>query len=170
VTRESALEQSREMTPVEGTIDVAIPADALWASFLRSKRWPQWNRCFYWVHNRELALGRRLIWAFQPIRPRYLYKMFAIAKIVELDAAKRRVTWAVTAMPGFYARHTYHVDDLGGGRSRFGSWEQAMGLQIRVTSTRRFWTAHFTFVKDRSLEGAKRLEAIYARDGSLNAI
>ena len=66
-------------------------------------------------------------------------------------------------MPGI---HT-HVEDLGDGRSRFGSWEQAMGPQARFGPTKKFWTAHFTFVKDRSLEGAKELEEIYKREGEI---
>jgi glyoxylase-like metal-dependent hydrolase (beta-lactamase superfamily II) len=92
--------------------------------------------------------------------------MFAVANIVEVEKDKK-VTWEVTALPGFYARHTYHVEDLGDGRSRFGSWEQAMGAQIRFAPTKKFWTAHFTFVKDRSLEGARHLEEVYKREGKI---
>jgi hypothetical protein len=65
-----------------------------------------------------LVAGRKLIWAFQPIRWYYLYKMFAIANIVNVES-QSKVTWEVTALPGFYARHTYHMEDLGNGRSRF---------------------------------------------------
>jgi glyoxylase-like metal-dependent hydrolase (beta-lactamase superfamily II) len=42
-----------------------------------------------------------------------------------------------------------------------------MGAQIRFSQTKRFWIAHFTFVKDRSLEGARHLETIYKRDGKI---
>jgi glyoxylase-like metal-dependent hydrolase (beta-lactamase superfamily II) len=118
------------------------------------------------VRNRDLRLGDKLVWAFEPIRPRYLYKMFATANIVELEPG-RKVTWEVTVLPGFYARHTYHVADLGGGRSRFGSWEQATGAQLRFAPTKKFWVTHFTFVKDRSLAGAEGLEAAYKRDGRI---
>ena len=45
--------------------------------------WPRWTKCFFWARNRDLQLGQKLIWAFQPIRWYYLYKMFAIANIVE---------------------------------------------------------------------------------------
>jgi len=166
-SRKEALDNSNEMAPVQGTVDVDVPITVLWEAFAHANWWPRWNKCFFWAHNRDLIEGQRLVWAFQPIRWYYLYKMFAIANIVEVEKEKK-VTWEVTAMPGFYARHTYHMEDLGGGRSRFGSWEQAMGSQIRAGLTRRFWIAHFTFVKDRSLEGAKMLESIYRHDGRIS--
>ena len=55
------------------------------------------------------------------IKPWYLYKMSATEKIVDVEEHKK-VTWEVIAFPGMYARHTYHVEDLGNGRTQFGSW------------------------------------------------
>jgi len=165
--RKSALEASREMEPVQGTVEVDVPTPVLWGTFAHANWWPRWNKCFFWVHNRELVAGSKLLWVFQPIKWWYFYKMFAIANIVELEK-ERKVTWEVTALPGFYARHTYHMEDLGNGRSRFGSWEQGMGAQIRFALSHRFWIAHFTFVKERSLEGALELERIYRRDGRIS--
>lgn len=164
-TREQRLAESHDMEPVQGTVDVDIPAATLWSYFRRPNLWPRWNRCFFWARNRQLELGRQLIWCFQPIRPWYPYKMPAIAKMVELEEG-RKVTWEVSALPGFYARHTYHVEDLGGGRSRFGSWEKATGWSFRLMKW--FWVAHFTFVKDRSLEGARSLAETYAKTGCLD--
>src|SRR5437879_6804637 len=92
--------------------------------------------------------------------------MFAIATIVELEARKK-VTWEVTALPGFYARHTYHMEDLGDGRSRFGSYEKAMGWSFHLFSW--FWIPHFTFVKDCSLDGARTLERVYRAQGRLDS-
>ena len=166
LARKEALLSSTEMAPVQGTVDVAVPIDTLWEAFTHANWWPRWNKCFFWAHNRDLQLGQKLIWAFQPIRWWYLYKMFAIANIVELHDG-RKVTWEVTALPGFYARHTYHMEDLGDGHTRFGSWEQAHGAQIRFPLTKKFWVAHFTFVKDRSLDGARTLEAVYKREGKI---
>lgn len=166
IAKKEALLASPEMSPIQGTVDVDVPAAVLWETFARPDLWPRWNRCFFWVSNRDLVLGEKLVWVFEPIRPWYLYKMFATAKIVELVPG-RKVTWEVTVLPGFYARHTYHLEDLGGGRSRFGTWEQAMGGLIRLAPTKAFWVAHFTFVKDRSLEGARSLEEIYKRDGAI---
>jgi len=65
-----------------------------------------------------------------------------------------------------YARHTYSLEQCSDGRSAFSSWEQAMGRGFRAT--RRFWLAHFRFVRDRSLEGAQLLEEIYRREGRLD--
>jgi glyoxylase-like metal-dependent hydrolase (beta-lactamase superfamily II) len=166
LSKKDALAASTEMTPVQGTVDVDIPVSVLWEAFRHANWWARWNNCFYWAHNRDLVLGKKLIWCFQPIRWWYPYKMFAISNIVEVEKEKK-VTWEVTALPGFYARHTYHMEDLGDGRSRFGSWEQAMGAQIRFAPTKKFWTAHFTFVKDRSLEGARYLEDVYKREGKI---
>lgn len=166
LARKRALLSSTEMAPVQGTVDIDVPVSVLWEAFNHANWWPRWNKCFFWVHNRNLILGKKLIWAFGPIRWWYLYKMFAIANIVELKK-ERKVTWEVTALPGFYARHTYHMEDLGDGRTRFGSWEQAHGAQIRFPLTRKFWVAHFTFVKDRSLQGAKDLEQVYRREGQI---
>jgi glyoxylase-like metal-dependent hydrolase (beta-lactamase superfamily II) len=156
--RIAELAASTDMEPVHGTIDLDIPADTLWRAFDRPWLWPRWNECFFWVRNRRLRLGDRLVWCFEPIKAGYLYKMPAIARIVELEEG-RKVTWEVTALPGFYARHSYTIEDLGNGRSRFGSWEKACGRGFRLT--RGFWLRHFTFVKNRSLEGARALEVLH---------
>lgn len=166
LAKKEALLSSTDMAPVEGTVDVDVPVGVLWEAFTHADWWPRWNKCFFWARNRDLKLGDKLVWAFEPIRPWYMYKMWAVANIVEL-VPERKVTWEVTALPGFYARHTYHMEDVGGGRTRFGSWEQAMGHQIKTPSVKKFWVAHFTFVKDRSLEGAKRLEEVYKREGKI---
>lgn len=156
--------QSSDMDPVAGTIDIRVPLDDLWELFTRADLWPRWNRCFFWAFNRELTTGKLLVWCFEPIRWWYLYKMFAIAKIIDVEP-RSHVTWEVSVLPGFYAHHTYHMEDLGDGRTRFGSWEKATGWSFRLM--RRFWLAHFTFVKDRSLEGGRTLERIYASEASL---
>jgi hypothetical protein len=155
-----------EMAPIAGSVEVAVPADVLWECFRHASLWPRWNACFYWVRNRDLVLGADLVWVFEPIRPRYPYKMPAIARIVEV-VPRRRVTWEVTGLPGFFARHTYHVDPVGDDRSRFGSWEQAAGPSFRVL--RAFWLAHFAFVRDASLAGARHLETIYQREHELTS-
>lgn len=119
----------------------------------------------FWVRNRDLLLGQELIWVFEPIRWWYLYKLPAHARIVELEA-QGKVTWEVTFIPGFYARHTYSMEDLGAGRTRFSTWEKATGFSFRLL--RIFWLAHFVFVKERSLEGAQALETVYRQNGSLD--
>ncbi len=162
----AALMASTDMVPVQGTVDVDIPIATMWASFVHSNLWPRWNKCFFWAKNKELVLGQHLIWTFQPIKPWLPYKMWAIANIVEL-IPQQKVTWEVVALPGMYARHTYHMEDLGNDRTRFGSWEQGMGWGFRPM--RWFWLKHFTFVKDESLKGAVALEAQYKRTGALNA-
>ena len=156
---------STDIVPIQGTVDVDIPIETLWASFAHANYWPRWNQCFFWARNRDLVKGQHLIWVFQPIKPWLPYKMWSIANIVELEP-QNKVTWEVTALPGMYARHTYHVEDLGNGRTRFGSWEQGMGPGFRLT--RWFWIKHFTFVKDESLKGALRLEQQYKKTGALN--
>jgi len=156
---------SHEMEPIAGTVEVDIPIDKLWECFRRADLWPRWNACFRSARNRDLVRGEKLVWVFNAIRWWYPYLMPASANIVEAEP-RTKVTWEVTVLPGFFARHTYHMEDLGNGRSRFGSWEQAMGWSFRLF--RRFWLAHFTFVKDRSLEGAKRLERIYRDTGKLD--
>jgi pimeloyl-ACP methyl ester carboxylesterase len=56
--------------------------------------------------------------------------------------------------PGLHAFHSYLFAEgpLG---SQFGSWEIAEGWLYRAT--RRFWLAHFRFVRDASIEGAAAL-------------
>src|SRR6266849_1475159 len=165
--RSQKLSTSNDMVPVEGFVEVDIPADKLWRLFARPKLWPRWNRCFVWAYNTTLVKGEHLLWCFGPIKRWYPYVMPAIANIVELEPG-RKVTWEVTALPGFYAHHTYSVDPLPGDRSRFGSWEKATGASF--SRMKRFWLAHFNFVKDRSLEGVRALETIYRREGSLYSI
>ena len=164
VDKSQMLEQSAD-TPVAGTVDVAIPIDVLWACFTHTNLWPRWNPCVFWVRNHDLVLGQELIWVFEPIRWWYIYKLPARARIVELQT-KHKVTWEVTFIPGFYARHTYSMEDLGDDRTRFGSWEKAAGPSFRPLKT--LWLAHFVFVKDRSLAGVQRLEATYRRTGNLD--
>ncbi len=148
-----------------GTVDVAIPIDVLWACFTHVNEWPRWNPCMFWVRNHDLVLGRQLIWVFEPIRWWYLYKLPARARIVELET-QRKVTWEVTFIPGFYARHTYSMEAVGDNHTRFGSSEQSMGPIFRLLQ--RFWLAHFAFVRDQSLIGVQALEASYRRAGNLD--
>ena len=161
-----SLDRSTDMTPVTGTVDLAIPVSELWECFTHANHWPRWNPCMFWVQNQNLILGQQLVWAFAPIRWWYLYLLPGVAKIVEVEP-NRKVTWEVTALPGFYARHTYFVEDLGKDCSRFGSWEKAMGPTFRLFQW--FWIAHFVFVKDQSLAGAQELEAHYQRSGKLES-
>ncbi len=128
--------------------------DQVWRLFADVAGWSGWNGCISGarvVPGGRLAAGATLVWAFRPIRRRYLYRLPAIARLVVVEP-EREVTWEVTALPGFHARHTYSFADLGGGRSRFGSWEQASGPLYR--GLRRFWTAHFRFVCEESVAGA----------------
>ncbi len=159
------LDESNDMSPVHGTVDLDVPADVLWQCFRNASLWPRWNPCMFWARNRDLVLGQKLIWAFEPLRWWYFYKLPGVATLIEVEE-NRKVTWEVTIMPGFYARHTYSIEDLGDGRSRFGSWEKAMGPLFRALKF--FWVGHFIFVKDRSLQGARLLEAIYQRAGQLD--
>ena len=93
--------------PVEGAVEVPVPIDRLWEIFMDVPSWPDWNRCIWRsrVRGGELRLGATLVWAFNPIRPAYLYKLPASAKIVEFEPHDR-VTWEVKA-PGFHALHSY---------------------------------------------------------------
>lgn len=154
------------MPPVHGTVDINVPADVVWHCFRQANLWPRWNPCMFWVQNRDLVPGEKLIWAFEPLRWWYFYKLPGVATLVEVET-NRHVTWEVTVMPGFYARHTYTIEDLGDGRTRFGSWEKAMGPMFRALKF--FWVAHFIFVRDQSLKGAQTLEQIHAQAGTLNA-
>jgi glyoxylase-like metal-dependent hydrolase (beta-lactamase superfamily II) len=164
-TKVEILTSSEDMTPVHGYVDVDVPIEILWENFTHPNIWHCWNDCFFWVFNGELELGKQLIWCFQPIRRWYFYKMPAIAKIIELEPLQK-VTWEVTILPGFYARHTYYMEDLGNGRTRFGSWEKATGWSFRLMKW--FWIPHFVFVKDSSLEGTRLLEKTYLHHGVLH--
>jgi hypothetical protein len=144
--------------PIEGSVELPIPVATLWRHFRVPRTWPRWNECFWvaGVRGGVVVEGRHLVWAFQPIRPAYLYKLPAVARLVEV-VPERRVTWEVTALPGFHARHTYWMEPLGEKNCRFGSWEVAEGPIYGLM--RGFWLAHFRFVRDESLEGASRLAA-----------
>jgi hypothetical protein len=165
-TTTEELMQSTDMEPVHGTVDVDIPADVLWECFRHANWWPRWNACMWWALNDDLVLGQQLIWAFEPLQWWYLYRLPGMATLVEVEPG-RKVTWEVTVLPGLFARHSYTIEELGNGRSRFGSWEQAMGPSFRALNF--FWLAHFVFVKDESLKGAQRLEEIYKQSGAIDA-
>jgi len=139
--------------PIEGTTEVGIAVEDMWEAFANVPGWPDWNPCMAWarVTGGKLKEGATLYWAFRPIRRRYLYRMPAVAKIIECKP-QQKVTWEVSA-PGFHARHSYLFEPLGPESSRFGSWEVAEGPSYRLM--RRFWLAHFRFVCDQSLAGAR---------------
>jgi hypothetical protein len=141
--------------PIEGTTQVSLTVERIWDAFADVHAWRNWNPCIAWarVSGGELKEGATLYWAFKPIRPHYLYRMPAVAKIVECDP-QRKVTWEVSA-PGFHAHHSYLFEPLPPDSSRFGSWEVAEGQAYRLM--RRFWLAHFRFVCDQSLAGARAL-------------
>ena len=134
-----------------------MPVERLWQVFIDVPSWPRWNRCIWRsrVRGGELRLGATLVWAFNPIKARYLYKMPAAAEIVEFQP-EQRVTWEAR-LSGFHALHSYRFAALGSDRCRFGSWEVAQGAAYRAT--RRFWLAHFRYVCRESLEGARSLAA-----------
>jgi len=141
--------------PIAGSVELAMPVEALWQAFLDVPRWRDWNPCIWRsrVRGGELREGATLVWVFNPIRRAYPYKMPATAAIVEFEPCDR-VTWEVAA-PGFHAVHSYRFAEAGPGRCRFGSWEVAEGAVYRAT--RRFWLAHFRYVCRASLAGAATL-------------
>jgi hypothetical protein len=139
--------------PVEGSIDLEAPLDQVWRLFEDVAGWRSWNPCIAVARARPtgtLIEGSRLWWAFKPIRRRYLYRLPVVARLVVVVPA-REVTWEVSFLPGFHARHTYSFQDLGDDRCRFTSWEQAHGPAYGLL--RPFWRAHFRFVRDASLTG-----------------
>lgn len=139
--------------PIEGAIDVDMSLTDLWRFFADVSGWPTWNACFWWARG-ELKAGTTLYWFFNPVRPRYLFRLPVIARLTEC-IPERVVTWEVTALPGFRARHTYRFESLGPNRCRFSTWEIAEGPLYRIL--RRYWLAHFRFVCSSSLEGARSL-------------
>jgi hypothetical protein len=141
--------------PVQGSTEVAMPVERLWAVFVDVPGWPSWNPCFWRssVKGGELREGATLRFAFNPIKSSYLYKLPASAEIVEV-VPNDRVTWEVSA-PGFHALHSYRFARVDAERSRFGSWEVAEGPSYRAL--RRFWLSHFSYVCRESLAGARTL-------------
>jgi polyketide cyclase/dehydrase/lipid transport protein len=141
--------------PIAGSVVLELPVERLWEIFLDVPGWARWNPCIWRssVRGGELREGATLVWAFNPIRRAYLYKMPATAEIVEFEPHDR-VTWEVGA-PGFHALHSYRFAAAGEGRCRFGSWEVAEGPAYRAM--RRFWLAHFRYVCRESLTGAQSL-------------
>ena len=81
-------------------------------AFLDVPGWPSWNPCIWRsrVRGGVLREGTTLIWAFNPIERRYLYKLPATAEIVELVECDR-ITWEVR-LPGFHALHSYRFAAL----------------------------------------------------------
>jgi hypothetical protein len=141
--------------PIAGSVELQLPVQRLWEIFLDVPGWASWNQCIWRsrVRGGELREGATLVWAFNPIERRYLYKLPATAEIVELEPYDR-VTWEVR-FPGFHALHSYRFAGLDEGRCRFGSWEVAEGPAYR--GLRRFWNAHFRYVCRESLRGAQTL-------------
>jgi hypothetical protein len=141
--------------PISGAVELAMPVDRLWAIFLDVAGWPDWNPCIWraQVRGGRVHEGATLVWAFNPIRRRYPYKLPAMAEIVEV-VPYDRITWEVSAL-GFHAVHAYRFARVDDQSCRFGSWEVAEGPSYR--RLRRFWNAHFEYVCRESLAGARTL-------------
>ena len=141
--------------PIQGKVEVGLSAERMWQVFSDVRSWPEWNRCMAWarVLGGELREGATLVWAFKPIERRYLYRMPAVARISEFEEG-RLVGWEPD-VPGFHALHRYEIEPLDAGSCTFGSWEVAEGAAYR--RLRGFWLAHFRFVCEESLAGARRL-------------
>ena len=141
--------------PIAGSTELELPVERLWETFLDVPAWPRWNPCVWRARVRGGGLreGATLLWVFNPIERRYLYKLPAVAEIVEFVPLER-ITWEVT-MPGFHAVHAYRFAAIDERRCRFGSWEVAEGPAYRAL--RRFWIAHFRYVCRESLAGAEAL-------------
>ena len=58
--RAKLLAESNDMTPVQGVVEVDIPIEVLWESFAHANDWSGWNKCFFWVGNRDLVQGQQL--------------------------------------------------------------------------------------------------------------
>jgi hypothetical protein len=151
--------------PVSDWIGMPMSVTELWQRFADVRAWPTWNPCMWTAtvtggpslaEGAVPAAGRLLVWAFNPIRRRYLYRLPAIATLVEV-VPEQRMTWEVRLLPGMWARHTYWMEPLEDGGCRFGSWEVAEGPVYRLLRT--FWLAHFRYVCRQSLIGAGRLAA-----------
>ena len=142
--------------PVVGWGDVGVPLDELWTTFTDVAGWPRWNPCISAarITGGELRAGATLVWVFRPIKRWMPYRMPAVATITEVVPGER-VTWEVR-LPGLHAFHSYlFAPSADGAGSRFGSWEIAEGPGYRLA--RRFWLAHFRFVRDASIAGAASL-------------
>jgi polyketide cyclase/dehydrase/lipid transport protein len=141
--------------PVMGSLEIPLPVEELWDVFCDVEGWSTWNPCIWRARMLGGPLRERgtLVWAFNPIEPRYLYKLPALATIVELRP-RERVTWEVS-LPGLHAVHSFTFERVDERRCRFGSWETAEGALYRAC--RRFWDAHFRFVCETSLRGAAML-------------
>jgi hypothetical protein len=149
--------------PIAGSVELPISVADLWQRFANVREWPTWNPCMWTATvtgGPSLAAGappqegQLLVWAFNPIQRRYLYRLPAIATLVEV-VPEQRMTWEVTLLPGMWARHTYWMEPLASGGCRFGSWEVAEGPAYRLL--RAFWLAHFRYVCRQSLLGARQL-------------
>jgi hypothetical protein len=141
--------------PVEGYTTVDMPVERMWEAQLDVSRWPTWNTCFAWstMIGGRVELGKTLAFVFNPIERRYPYRMPAVAKIVEV-VPYERLTWEVK-LPGFHALHSFRFERLDDSRCRYGSWEVAEGALYRIA--RGFWLAHFGYVCESSLRGARGL-------------
>jgi polyketide cyclase/dehydrase/lipid transport protein len=142
--------------PIAGHVELDMSVEQLWTIFQDVQNWPHWNPCFWRarVLGGELKAGSLLSWWFNPIRPQYLYKIPVLARIVEYDPL-HMITWEVKILPGFHALHRYSFEAIGAHRCRFSSWEVAEGPVYRLL--RRFWLAHFRYVRQSSLAGAQTL-------------
>ena len=69
--------------PIEGSVDLVMPVERLWERFVDVERWPEWNPCIWRsrVREGELRKGATLAWVFNPIKPAYLYKLPARARL-----------------------------------------------------------------------------------------
>lgn len=127
---------------IETAIDIDAPQERVWAILSDTANWPRWNP-FAKVLDGKLGMGERLK---IEVLPQGGKPMQFSPKIVELTPGTSFAWLGSLPIPGlFHGRHSYRLESLGPGRTRFHHGESFAGLiaglvllSIREGTTRGF--------------------------------
>jgi hypothetical protein len=118
------------MKTIRVVTDIAAPVQTVWAELSAGREYAEWNP-FITSLQGELVVGSRLEVRIAPPGGR---AMTFRPTVTTVDEGKRLEWLGRLILPGvFDGRHSFQLEDLGGGRTRLTQAEEFSGLLAPLT-------------------------------------
>lgn len=172
------LDAETAMLPTVGQVVVDIPFDTLKEFFKQPAHWPSWNHFVSNTQTQSFELCKAFHSDFLDFAVPFTrdYQPAGHQTIVKLEDTPDlfQVAWKYhivdnegeTAIFGKHSTSVYRFDGSAS-KSAFYSWEKATGYEPRYAPEA--FSMTFQAVVDRSMDGIRCLESVFASTGSLEA-
>jgi hypothetical protein len=118
------------MTSIRTEIEIAAPADAVWAVLTDTAAYPDWNPFLRRIEG-DLAPGARLRVRFAPPGGRQVTMR---PRLLALDAPHELRWLGRLGVPGLFdGEHRFRIEPLAAGRVRFVQSEEFRGILVPLT-------------------------------------